>query len=174
MRACRTVDGLPLHSLWMQPPYGLKPTATGENLIAARTGTAHAVTVQHHCAELCNWWLSCKACQQHSHDCRPVEGKNYQTNSARTLRPAQPSLQAHIPDILPGDSISGSGRMRMSAGDFVEVYSALSQAQRFDCVVTCFFLDTAHNIIQYLEIIASILKVRCGYSSHLSAPLKLI
>ncbi len=50
--------------------------------------------------------------------------------------------------------------MRMSAGDFVEVYSAPGQAQRFDCVVTCFFLDTAHNIIQYLEIVASVLKVR--------------
>ncbi len=71
-----------------------------------------------------------------------------------------PLMQAHIPDILPGASIGNNGRMRMSAGDFVEVYSAPGQAQRFDCVVTCFFLDTAHNIIQYLEIIASVLKVQ--------------
>ena len=58
------------------------------------------------------------------------------------------------------------GRMRMSAGDFVEVYSAPSQAQRFDCVVTCFFLDTAHNVIQYLEVIAFVLKVPSGDASH--------
>ena len=66
----------------------------------------------------------------------------------------------HIPDILPGAGLENFGRMRMSAGDFLEVYSAPSQAQRFDCVVTCFFLDTAHNVLEYLEIIACVLKVQ--------------
>jgi carnosine N-methyltransferase len=28
----------------------------------------------------------------------------------------------------------------------------------FDCVVTCFFIDTAKNIVQYLEIIYDLLK----------------
>lgn len=69
-------------------------------------------------------------------------------------------VQVHVPDVLPGDGLENFGRMRMSAGDFVEVYSASGQAQRFDCVVTCFFLDTAHNVIQYLEIISHVLKVR--------------
>ena len=59
--------------------------------------------------------------------------------------------------------------MRMSAGDFVEVYSARAQAQRFNCVVTCFFLDTAHNIVQYLEIIASVLKVQACDAAPLQA-----
>ena len=48
----------------------------------------------------------------------------------------------------------------MCAGDFVEVYSAQDQAASFDCVATCFFLDTAHNILQYMQIIRHILKVK--------------
>lgn len=28
----------------------------------------------------------------------------------------------------------------------------------FDCVVTCFFIDTAHNIVEYLEVINYCLK----------------
>ena len=28
----------------------------------------------------------------------------------------------------------------------------------WDCVVTCFFIDTAHNVIEYIECISKILK----------------
>jgi len=79
-------------------------------------------------------------------------------------------VQVHVPDMLPGDGLENFGRMRMSAGDFVEVYSAPGQAQRFDCVVTCFFLDTAHNVLQYLEIISHILKVRSDEIDCMRAP----
>lgn len=44
----------------------------------------------------------------------------------------------------------------MVAGEFVEVYS--KQPGTWDCVVTCFFMDTAHNIIEYIECISNILK----------------
>ncbi|RLM91538.1 uncharacterized protein C2845_PM08G13540 [Panicum miliaceum] len=46
----------------------------------------------------------------------------------------------------------------MCAGDFVEVYSEESQESAWDAVVTCFFLDTAHNIVEYIEIISKVLK----------------
>ncbi|XP_058071722.1 uncharacterized protein LOC131220871 isoform X5 [Magnolia sinica] len=46
----------------------------------------------------------------------------------------------------------------MCGGDFVEVYNDLSQHGAWDAVVTCFFLDTAHNIVEYIEIISRILK----------------
>ncbi|WMV31738.1 hypothetical protein MTR67_025123 [Solanum verrucosum] len=46
----------------------------------------------------------------------------------------------------------------MCGGDFVEVYSDPSQAGVWDAVVTCFFLDTAHNIVEYIEIISKVLK----------------
>jgi hypothetical protein len=34
-----------------------------------------------------------------------------------------------------------------------EVYSRPDMAGSFDAVVTCFFIDTAHNILEYLEVI---------------------
>ncbi|KAG6768996.1 hypothetical protein POTOM_024611 [Populus tomentosa] len=46
----------------------------------------------------------------------------------------------------------------MCGGDFVEVYSDPSQVGVWDAVVTCFFIDTAHNIVEYIEIISRILK----------------
>lgn len=46
--------------------------------------------------------------------------------------------------------------MSMIAGDFVEIYG--KQEAEWDCVVTCFFLDTAANPIEYIEIIYQILK----------------
>ena len=46
----------------------------------------------------------------------------------------------------------------MCAGDFVEVYGDGEQTGRWDAVATCFFIDTAHNVVEYLEIIARLLK----------------
>lgn len=34
----------------------------------------------------------------------------------------------------------------------------LEHAGMWDAVVTCFFIDTAHNIIEYIEIISKVLK----------------
>lgn len=65
------------------------------------------------------------------------------------------------------------------AGDFLEVYGAgravaladyntqipytgrpnYDQAASWDCVATCYFLDTANNILEYVRCISSILKV---------------
>eukprot|EP01038_Epipyxis_sp_PR26KG_P010677 gene10677-14338_t len=44
-------------------------------------------------------------------------------------------------------------------GDFIKVYGmSNSHKERFDCIITCFFIDTAENILQYLSIISHILK----------------
>ena len=69
-------------------------------------------------------------------------------------------VQVSIPDVHPGDLVQRPGLLSMCAGDFVEVYSEPDQAGSFDCVATCFFLDTAHNVLQYMQIIRHILKVR--------------
>ena len=58
-----------------------------------------------------------------------------------------------IPDIQPD---LGERQMAMIAGDFTEVYA--DRREEFDCVCSCFFIDTAHNIIEYLRIIHSLLK----------------
>ncbi|KAM8865854.1 carnosine N-methyltransferase [Synchiropus picturatus] len=59
-----------------------------------------------------------------------------------------------FPDVNP-QSLPLSSDFSMVAGDFVEVYS---DPASWDCVATCFFIDTAHNVIQYVETIWKILK----------------
>lgn len=43
----------------------------------------------------------------------------------------------------------------MSAGDFLEVYTT---SDSWDCVATCFFIDCAPNVVQFIETIYRILK----------------
>ncbi|KAF9591905.1 hypothetical protein IFM89_009513 [Coptis chinensis] len=62
-----------------------------------------------------------------------------------------------FPDIHPASAGITEG-FSMCGGDFVEVYSDSNQEGAWDAVVTCFFLDTAHNIVEYIEIISRILK----------------
>ena len=44
----------------------------------------------------------------------------------------------------------------MVAGDFIEVYG--QQKGEWNCVASCFFIDTAHNIVEYIELIYALLK----------------
>ena len=68
---------------------------------------------------------------------------------------AQHQLQAiRIPDIL-SQGVPDGASMSMSAGEFLDVYV---EKEEWDVVVTCFFLDTAHNIIEYIRRIQRILK----------------
>ena len=46
----------------------------------------------------------------------------------------------------------------MVAGDFLQVYSAQDQKGQWDAVTTCFFLDTAHNVVEYIRVINRVLK----------------
>lgn len=50
-----------------------------------------------------------------------------------------------------------SGSLSFTLGDFVETYSM--SEKRYEGIVTCFFLDTATNIYEYLWIISNALKV---------------
>ncbi|VFQ80714.1 unnamed protein product [Cuscuta campestris] len=62
-----------------------------------------------------------------------------------------------IPDVHPASAGITEG-FSMCGGDFVEVYGDPSQEGSWDAVVTCFFLDTAHNIVEYIDVISKILK----------------
>ncbi|CAG8551867.1 30402_t:CDS:10 [Racocetra persica] len=63
----------------------------------------------------------------------------------------------YIPDVLPS-SIPSGVNFSMVAGDFVEVYGDEQYNDQWDCIVTCFFIDTAKNILEYIEIFHRILK----------------
>jgi len=62
-----------------------------------------------------------------------------------------------IPDVLPGN-IPPNTNFSMVAGDFVEVYNTDPYKEYWDGIVTCFFMDTAKNILEYIEVISKILK----------------
>ncbi|XP_017272675.1 carnosine N-methyltransferase isoform X1 [Kryptolebias marmoratus] len=59
-----------------------------------------------------------------------------------------------FPDVNP-QSLPPSSDFSMVAGDFVEVYN---DPESWDCVATCFFIDTAHNVLDYVDTIWKILK----------------
>ncbi|XP_013784162.1 carnosine N-methyltransferase-like isoform X2 [Limulus polyphemus] len=65
---------------------------------------------------------------------------------------------AYFPDVNPSD-IPSQVDFSMAAGDFLQVYT---EPGTWDCIVTCFFLDTANNIVSYIETIYHILR-RGGY-----------
>eukprot|EP01052_Picozoa_sp_SAG31_P000357 SAG31_NODE_11_length_38734_cov_21.263854_7_plen_232_part_00 len=60
-----------------------------------------------------------------------------------------------IPDVIPADE-PPPGEFSMCAGDFVEIYS--SQPSEWDAIVTCFFVDTAPNIFNYVRTIHTALR----------------
>ena len=53
---------------------------------------------------------------------------------------------------------SGCGRMNMTAADFCELYSEPRNRQIFDAVATVFFLDTAQNVLRYIQTVHHCLK----------------
>ncbi|KAI6020445.1 hypothetical protein PISMIDRAFT_498583 [Pisolithus microcarpus 441] len=67
-----------------------------------------------------------------------------------------------IPDVLPSDLPPGSN-FSLVAGDFEEIYGAEytdenePQAGKWDAILTCFFIDTAKNIVNYLRVLHRIL-----------------
>lgn len=61
-----------------------------------------------------------------------------------------------IPDVDPAHLPEGSG-FSMVAGDFLEVFN--NQMGEIDALLTCFFLDTANNVLKYIETISKLLKV---------------
>jgi len=80
--------------------------------------------------------------------------------------------KAMVPDVAPHsllDSIKDLKRrdlLSMVAGDFCEIYSKREQEGTWGVVVSCFFIDTAHNILQYLEIFSRCLELN-GYLINL-------
>ena len=72
-----------------------------------------------------------------------------------------------IPDVHPGSELdtasAGMGihafeRMNITAADFLVLYSDRKYSKSFDAVVTVFFLDTAPNVIRYIEVVRSCLR----------------
>ncbi|KAH7418376.1 N2227-like protein-domain-containing protein [Cadophora sp. MPI-SDFR-AT-0126] len=66
-----------------------------------------------------------------------------------------------VPDIHPAATLAAveePGEMSMSASDFLLLYGDMDQKDSFDAVATVFFLDTAPNVIRYIEVIKNCLR----------------
>jgi len=59
-----------------------------------------------------------------------------------------------VPDAAPW-SLPPEAHLSMCAGDFLEVYR--DQHSAWDALLSCFFIDTAHNLIEYLAAIRRLL-----------------
>ena len=59
---------------------------------------------------------------------------------------------------FPDESITlnDKGDITFFAGDFTKMYN--DKQNIYECVITCFFIDTAKNVIEYIDIIEKVLK----------------
>ncbi|ESO06597.1 hypothetical protein HELRODRAFT_64289 [Helobdella robusta] len=74
--------------------------------------------------------------------------------TSNNMRTCDQVLPVTFPDINPSD-FPDNPKFSMVAGDFLEVYT---DPDSWDCIATVFFLDTAPNVITYIESICKILK----------------
>ncbi|KAJ2938334.1 hypothetical protein O0L34_g13253 [Tuta absoluta] len=63
-------------------------------------------------------------------------------------------LAVSFPDVRPAKDKPADG-FSMTAGDFLKVYT---EAEEWTCVATCFFIDCAPNVIEFIERIYAILQ----------------
>ncbi|KAL8720910.1 MAG: hypothetical protein Q9225_002296 [Loekoesia sp. 1 TL-2023] len=72
-----------------------------------------------------------------------------------------------IPDVHPATTLASSmvptkkfaaDRMNMTAADFSDFYMNARNRNKFDAVATVFFLDTASNLISYIQTVSNCLK----------------
>lgn len=90
-------------------------------------------------------------------------------HSASNWRSAEDMLRGeNVPDVDPNDLTkkydASADAIRppdfsMVAGDFLQVYSAQQHVAQWDAVATVFFLDTAHNVVEYIRVINRVLKI---------------
>lgn len=80
-------------------------------------------------------------------------------NSCNHVTDADQLQAVHVPDLHPGEIIRGPHLLSMAAGDFLDCYGDAGSRGAFDAVVTCFFIDTAHNVVAYMQTIWEVLKV---------------
>ena len=62
-----------------------------------------------------------------------------------------------FPDVDPS-SLPEDAKFSMAAGDFLDVYSSPEYVSSQNCVITCFFIDCAHNIVEFVQTIHKVLK----------------
>ena len=96
---------------------------------------------------LCDYFFNYSKMNQFSYQPLIRSFSNYLTEDA-VFR------QFYFPD--ENINLNGKGRIKMLAGDFTKLYN--DKIDYYDCVITCFFIDTAKNVIEYIDVIEKVLK----------------
>lgn len=73
---------------------------------------------------------------------------------------SQRYLRVKYPDVEDVDV--PHGHMSYTIADFLSLKHVISNQSLFDAVITCFFLDTASNVIEYIATVANLLKSNGG------------
>jgi len=87
----------------------------------------------------------------------------YLDSNRNVCRTDDPIRKLFIPDIDPGaamqnhDDSHNLPDFSVAAGEFLAIYSKPEHHSQWDAVASCFFLDTAPNIIQYVQVIYNLL-----------------
>lgn len=95
---------------------------------------------------------------------RPLGISPWLTESRNSPSAADRCRSIPIPDIDPTSIMNFEGNgtpmpiFSMAAGDFASIYSKPSEAGKWDCVCSCFFMDACPNIVELLQIIYNMLK----------------
>lgn len=71
---------------------------------------------------------------------------------SNTVRIADQLAAVSVPDVAVR---AAAADFSMVAGDFTEIYADTRAA--WDCIVTCYFIDTAKNIVEYISLIHQLL-----------------
>ncbi|KAJ1026964.1 hypothetical protein NDA16_002257 [Ustilago loliicola] len=80
-------------------------------------------------------------------------------HSSSNWRTADDMLRPiRIPDVLPS-TLPQTSEFSMVAGEFCEVYSKPEEKRAWHVVATCFFIDTAKNVLRYLETLNHLLPI---------------
>jgi hypothetical protein len=54
------------------------------------------------------------------------------------------------------------GHLSYTVADFLSLNGVVNNQSKFDVVVTCFFLDTASNVLEYITMITKLLRPKGG------------
>eukprot|EP00586_Coscinodiscus_wailesii_P014437 CAMPEP_0172515712 /NCGR_PEP_ID=MMETSP1066-20121228/270010_1 /TAXON_ID=671091 /ORGANISM="Coscinodiscus wailesii, Strain CCMP2513" /LENGTH=466 /DNA_ID=CAMNT_0013296861 /DNA_START=268 /DNA_END=1668 /DNA_ORIENTATION=- len=97
---------------------------------------------------------------------RPFNISPWLASTKNVCRTPDPARSIPVPDVDPSGVVPGGSEessvgelpdFSMAAGEFMSVYSKPEERGRWQGVASCFFLDTAPNIIDYLKVIYDML-----------------
>lgn len=112
--------------------------------IARRGFSSQGNEVSYHMLLASNFMLN------HAHALGAVDVRPYIFQSSNCFSLEDQLRVASAPDVNPAD-LPAEVAFSMCAGEFTAVYG--SQHGAWNCIVTCFFMDTGHSIVDYLRVI---------------------